>query len=456
MTRPAARRLTAAAFAGFFLLAAAWALALPRDANTDENAHVERAYGVATGQLFGKLTEGVFHRPAVRVEVPADLIARNEECAFSPVRRAADCLRFPASRRLVAVDSYVGRYSPVYYLPVGLPLALDPGRAGFYAARLVSAAWCAALFAAALALAVRSRARLGALAVLLAATPTAVNMAGAVNPSGVEIAAGTLWWTGALALLGRLGGAGADGPLRPGRSLLSPADTPLRRRAATGAAVGGALLATVRPAGAVWLLLSCGCLLALAGRAQCAAAARAAGRSRVAVLAAAAVAGPLWNLAAHGYSFSRSTEVQPWMLHRSTASLLSTELRWNLGSWVQECVGVAGHLDTFVQPWPIALWFAPAAVLAGLAALGGTRRELLALAAAAAAPLLAATAIDLHYYRLLGWSQDGRYLLPSLAGVGLIAAGAAARHRLPDRGRAGWPWARPRSSRSASCGGWST
>ena len=54
------RRTFLLAFAAFFLMGAAWALALPVNGTYDEKHHIVRAYAVADGQFFSpvNVTDG--------------------------------------------------------------------------------------------------------------------------------------------------------------------------------------------------------------------------------------------------------------------------------------------------------------------------------------------------------------------------------------------------------------
>src|SRR5215216_6184181 len=55
--RPA--RLWCLAFAGFFLMIGAWAVAQPYDATADEHDHMYRAYGVVSGEILREPTNAV-------------------------------------------------------------------------------------------------------------------------------------------------------------------------------------------------------------------------------------------------------------------------------------------------------------------------------------------------------------------------------------------------------------
>lgn len=99
------------------------------------------------------------------------------------------------------VETYVGRYPPLYYALVGWPTLILVTVKGIYAARLVSGALSAAMLALAVVSVRRCRgtALMGA-AVSLAVTPLALYLAGVINPSGLEISSAIAAWSAAMAL----------------------------------------------------------------------------------------------------------------------------------------------------------------------------------------------------------------------------------------------------------------
>src|SRR5690606_32050389 len=85
---------------------------------------------------------------------------------------------------------------------VGAPLAVWPDWTGVLLARLISAAICAAFLALAFSDLLRwGRRRVVLAGLVVAATPMVAHMGGAVNPSGVELAAGIAFFAAALPLL---------------------------------------------------------------------------------------------------------------------------------------------------------------------------------------------------------------------------------------------------------------
>ena len=365
---------------------------------------------------------GPARRPGTGLHRPGRAAADRAHRRLRLVAAAAEDRRLPALRPRRPHDraaQRAARYSPVYYLPVGVPLAIWPDRTGVVAARLVSALLCALLLAGAVAAAVRVGSRLLVLGVVLAATPIALNLAGAVNPNGLEICAGILTWCALLGLV------------RAPQDRLEPATM---RRLLISAGVGSVLLLTVRQLGPVLLaLIVAGCVLAAApGRLRWLARRRAV----VTGLGGAWLAG---TAAAVGWLFaSRITDIrtgtrdaQPELGSAWTLTHVLTD-RCVLRRPVRRAVRVrrGGHALA-----------GPAAVVPAGGGRRGTRRG--ARRAPGTAPpfwlLLAGLAflggLDFWFLPRIGWFAQGRYGLAALVGVLLIPAGTAALDGWLDRWR---------------------
>ncbi|HWB37313.1 MAG TPA: DUF2142 domain-containing protein [Rugosimonospora sp.] len=416
------------AWAAFTLIASGWAIGLPVNGSYDEKEHIVRAYAVATGQLTSSRT--VPDRrgdPALGFTAPASLLptGRTVDCTWSPrPPKTADCQRFDASAGTVVLPSAAARYSPVYYLPVGLPLVLLPDRTGVLLAREVSALLCALLLAAAAALAVRVGSRLLILGLALAATPITVNRAGAVNPNGLEICAGILTGTALLGLA-----RAPDGRLDPATV----------RRLLAGAAVGSFLLLTVRQLGPVLLgMIVVGCALAAApGRV------RSLARRRAVVT----VLGGVWlvgSAAAVGWLFaSRITDIRTGT--RDARALSATATLGHIATdrvpfYVDQFVGLFGYGEVDTPRFARPLWYLLVLVVVAAGAALGGRRVLLPQVWLLATGLLFLGGLDFWFISRVGWFAQGRYALPALAGVVLVPA--AALDGLLDRVRA-LRWAVP-------------
>jgi predicted membrane protein DUF2142 len=384
------------AFVGFFLLAGAWAVSLPVNGTYDESQHIVRAYAAVDMQWPP-------HGPNRQsFDVPATLLPANPECMHEDKHayRPASCLRPRTERGTVTTETYVARYNPLYYLAVGLPIRLWPDTTGIVLARLLSALLCAAMLAAAVGIAITQGNRLLAAAVALVATPMVVNLAGSVNPNGLEICAGVLLFASGLGLIRDVTG--------PRRALLACA------------AVAAFVLVAVRHIGPLLLVIDLAALAVLAGPAALRAAARR--RDVWAWLGGGALAGLVvyggWLLLARspvGPGPGTPTDL-------GVAGILRGLLTDRIRFYVQQIVGQFGYGETTMSPLAIALWYAlVAAVVLPVAWRAGWRvRGVLAGLVVLGFGML--VALEFYFVPTDGWFSHGRYALPVLVGVVLIAA----------------------------------
>lgn len=395
------RRAFLLAFAGFFLTAAAWALALPPNGTYDESRHVVRAYAVYDGQWLPHGASGL------GFDVPASLLPANPDCTWHPrdAPLPASCQEPIGGTGDVATESYVARYNPVYYLAVGLPLRIWPDGTGLILARLLSAALAALALAASVAIAASLGNRLLVAAVALVATPTVVNLAGSVNPNGLEIAAAVLLFTALLALLSfpgeRQGGR---------RSLL------------TLAGVGAFALLTLRHVGPAMLAVDLLAVALLAGAARVRAEVRR--RDTWTVLGGWTAAGVLvaggWVLVA------RSPVGAGSGLDLSTMEVLRGIAGERFGFYLTQIVGRFGYGEVTMSPLAVLLWYAivAGAVLPALWRVRGAAawRARLVVAGLLVAGFGMLVGFEFVFIRGHGWFSHGRYALPILVGAVLIAA----------------------------------
>jgi hypothetical protein len=387
------------AFLGFFLVTGAWAVAAPYNAYPDEQDHILRAAGVAAGQVAVEPAAAVRGGGAFQ-EVPRSLV-RDDKCWLFKPAQDAGCAAEPggdATRE--RAGSGAGRYHPIYYAVVGWPLDLWPNWTGVLLARLISAALAAALLATALVDAVRwSRHGLMLVGVIVASTPMAAHMSGAVNPSGVEIAAGIALFSAAVPLLYR---AEAD----RSRSLL------------WHVGIAGFALATLRAAGPLWLVVSAAVLLLV----------RPWRKNRellrwrpfqwlVAVLVATMAGSAAWTLIFKTTYMGDFTGGRHWSL----GQLIWTEMQ-KQRPLIDQMVGVLSWLDTRLPEPVYLIWqFAVAGlVLVGFVRASAVGRWRLALLTAAGFGV--PFALEVRYANQYGFISQGRYLLPMLVGVPILAA----------------------------------
>jgi hypothetical protein len=424
-TRPELRRIWLLALVAFFLLGAAWALALPANGTYDEKQHIVRAYAVAQGQLLPArhLHEESFLGTDA-FAVPATLIPGNSHCLWYPHPAPASCQKPDTHHGTILHTSGAARYSPIYYLPVGLPMLISPNYAGIVAGRLVSALLAALLLASAVVSAVRLGSRMMVAGVALVCTPLAMNLNGAINPNGLEIAAGVLLFTTMLALLR------ADDP-----------DSRTIRRLAWLAGLAVGLLLVIRQLGPVLVAVDVGACLLLAGRTRVMALLR---RRYVrwvagtfAVLGAAYFAA--WTMISSvGDLPSATSRAQ----HVSVARLGELILTRRVPFYIQQAVADFGYGETHISAAVIVVWYALLGVLLVPALWYGGRRlcwSVTLLLGVSAALLIG---MEAYFARSLGWTSQGRYAMPIAVGAVIVAGyssvGGSPASGSPIRGVSRW------------------
>jgi hypothetical protein len=377
------------------------------DGTYDESQHIIRAYGAASGQFYSSPAQAA-RGGGAWYQVPRSLLPDNVHCAWRGEdpsdKKNASCQHQPpddATRE--RTGSTAGRYNPVYYLPVGVPMVLVPNRTGIVLARLVTSLLSAVLLASAVVVALRLRSRLTLVAVVLATTPMAANLNGSVNPNGLEIAAGVLLWATLLALL---------------RTPEGTFDATTTRRLLVLAAVAASLLLTVRALGPLWLAGIAVVALGIAPRGRVPALLRRrdtrlllAGVSAVAVFALGwlVVSGALQAVPTRG-----GHEPLDDMIRLMTVDRASF--------WTDQIVGQFSYGETTLPSWLIMSWYAMAAALVLPAGLLASRRDRWALLAAGLGSALALAVLEVAYYPTLNWAQHGRYVMPFGVGLLLLAA----------------------------------
>jgi hypothetical protein len=392
------RRAFLVAFAAFFLLGAAWALALPVNGTYDEKQHLVRAYAVWTGQWLPH--ERAVDASGIETNAftgPRSLLPENADCTWidKPDYHPASCLVTSGERTDTLVPSAAARYSPVYYALAGLPLRISPDGTGLIWARLLSAALSAALLAAAVAVA---PGRLERLAVVLVTTPMAANLAGSINPNGLEISAAVLLF---VALLHR-------------------------RWALAG--VGALLLFTVRDLGPFFALAAIAVALFVT-RAHLRVLLHRAFLLPAALGAAFAV---FWAaVASRGSDLEQGRPVPP----TTSGAILSDIAHGRAEFWARQIVGQFNYGETTISLAVIALWYLLCAALVLPALLLGERRLRLGIGAVFLGSAALLVALELYFAPKVGHFAHGRYVMPLGVGVILLAPLAA--------GYAGWLSASP-------------
>jgi hypothetical protein len=419
----AARRTERSRWWTTFFLAAAlsslWALATPLFGAPDEPAHAIRAASVVRFQIVG---DEVPSEPEDRLVVDApkaygdasDSIA----CYVFLADTSAGCASFDDHTQLVRLPTSAGRHPPAYYAIAGLPSLVDGGALGVYLMRIVSVLIAAAFVASACATLDRlRRPRIGALAILIGATPMLFFIGGSLNPSAVEIPAALSLWMSGTALA-------VEAP--------SGVDARLLRR------VGVAAIALVlaRQLAPLWLALIALALLAIGGRAATRAlwASRPARWWGVAIVVATALQS-IWIVVMRPLdpSFADSAGIRD--LGAGTA--LRTSFGESLNR-LREMVGWFGWLDAPAPGLTYALWAIALGVLAALALVAWRQRFLLVAGATAVVAVGAPLLFETLQAHEVGYFWQGRYSMPLALGVPVLLALSVALPRTAhDTERAG-------------------
>jgi hypothetical protein len=403
------------AFVGFLLMIGAWSVAAPYDGTPDEMAHIIRAAGVVGGQVAPKPAAAENGSGAFQT-VPRGLVRKN--CWRYDARKSAACAQPPsADRTLVRVPTGAGRYNPVYYALVGGPVRLWPGWTGVLLARLISAALCAALLAGAFVSVMRwSRARLMGAGLLAATTPMALQMASAVNPSGLEICAGIALFASAIPLL--LTERAVAGPTPAAAGEETPVRPRLDRVLLWQVGISAALLAMLRAAGPFWLLTAFVALLIpwRLPRLRQWWRDRAARWWALALVAIVALSG-IWVIV------MKTTDLGNFRL---TRHLGLSQVVIAMGSlWRQyfdEMVGVTSWLDTQMPASYYLVWQACAGTLLVLALVFGRWVDRWRLLVIFAGGVVVPTLLQVAEVNSVGFVTQGRYVLPVLVGLLLLGA----------------------------------
>ena len=401
------RRIWLLAFAAFFAIAASWSLTEPLGAPIDEPSHMLWAAAVSDGQFTPARStmQVVWGKPLLientDVTVPKEIafLASEINCFDHHDGEPASCYE-PLNDSTAAVRyvTPMGSYNPLYYLVVGWPVHVLPGLDGLYGMRLISALLGAALLACALTLALRVG-RVAACGVLVAATPTLLFLAGAVNPNGPEAAGGVL----AFAALGALA--------------LDPRPELVRARSAC-LALGAGVVTLVRPAGfeGLALLLSMGFVI-LGPRGSLTLA-----RSRAALPAAVglgitSLAAAAWDITRGGLNTAPVGRFDGYTVHDSIRDSIMTT-----GGYLQEMLGITGWNEVPSPFGTLAAWLCLIGLLVLGAALFARRRELIALGLLALGVVVLPIAANASQaYGLINlW--EGRYLLWWSVGLPVYAA----------------------------------
>ena len=381
-----------------FALAGAWALASPYASAPDEPAHSVRAYAVAHGQFFADHTSDPAYVGGT-VRAPHYLADTNPACfAFHP-ETTADCEPFGVGGGTVEAGTTAARSPVYYYFVIGLPTLIASGGKAIMLMRLWQAALCAALVASALVSARRRDLhRWLPIGVLLAATPMCFYLFGVVNPSGLEIAGAIGVWASGLALV---------------RS------ESFDRRVFLRFVIAAVVVAGTRQLGPLMLLVIAGLLCLVAGWTKV----RELLRHRdvwigAAVVGCVAVLLAGWVVTQHTFQTSQSGVPPPTI---SDGEMWRGEITRMLSLFVQ-AIGRFGWLDT-AAPEIVTIGFFVLLGTIVLVSLSLARRRIgSAILALIGVVLVLPILIEVPNFRVSSFAWQGRYNLPLIVGIPLLAA----------------------------------
>ncbi|HEY1316260.1 MAG TPA: DUF2142 domain-containing protein [Gaiella sp.] len=382
-----------------WLLGALWALATPVMGVPDEPAHVVRAASVVRGQVLDNSTMEQDGKTVASARVPETLAWPPTPCYALHVDLTPACETAPQGRGdvLVEVESKAAGYNPVYYALVGVPTLVAPGKSTVYVMRFLTAGLVAALVAlAALALTELRAPRWGLVGLAAAVTPMVLFLAGSVNPNAVEIGAGLALWAALLAWF-------------------SQPDPALDRSRAIRAAVAGTVLVLSRGlAPGFFVLIVAGSLLLLP-RGEWRRTASVA-RIPIAVVGAATVVALAWTASVGSVWTGGVAHPEYEGLRRYVHDMLVS-----LNGFERQMIGVFGWLDTPAPEHVYTLWIGILGFLVfAVLAIGGRRERLLVLGLLALSVLFPIVA-QYPAATTLGLIWQGRYHLPLMVGLPLVA-----------------------------------
>lgn len=401
--------------AGWALLVSAWVFSNPPGYAPDEPAHYIKALAAGRGELFGGdggFPEGPgfgpdqlrwINRAARAFDVPAGLAPDGLPCSPSlDAGVSAGCVTTLPPPPAGARDTYVGTYQPfLYVLPGIFARGATTATEGILLARTAGAVTSLLLLAAAAAVLWGPGAGgLPLVGVVLAATPMVLFLGSGVSANGPEISAGICLVAAVLRLT------------RPGTA---PTAT------WTAAAAAAAVLALSRSLGPAFVVLIALVAVALVGRRRAWQVAREGGRwaTMSAIVAAAAMA------AGVGWELSRQPRPP---LGSVDATLVGRAVEATFGYVLRQQIGAFGWnevpLPRPARTWWIASLVALLVIAAGVARWRGRLVLVGAVAASVVVSVLVFVAVD-----GTGFPMQGRYVLPFVVVVPLLAGELVARER---------------------------
>jgi hypothetical protein len=390
----------------FFCAFATWSWATPLFGAPDEPAHEIKAAAVVRGELVGRAAAGP-SSPQMAVTVPRlyALASRGPSCFAFKVRVAASCEKPPSGGTApTEVQTYVGRYPPLYYSVVGLPSLATVSPTGVYLMRLVSALLSAAFLAlAATCIVVWSRSRLMLAGLALAATPSVFFFGGVINPSGLEITAAICLWCSSLVLV-------LERFKDPPRALL----------AIVGLSASVAVLC--RGLSPLWVALIGLSVVGVAPRQVGRLVRRRDVQVTVGCIFVCAALATAWIFLEHALNAKPSiNRVAP-----GTSELgIIGHVFGRTPIFLQQMIGEFGWLDTLSPAYTYAVWALGLGLIGALAIIFARARQLFVLVLVTVASVVVPVLLSASQARRLGFAWQGKDTLPLAVGIPILAAALA-------------------------------
>lgn len=388
-----------------------WAVAAPYFSGPDEASHDARVWSISRGQLLGAEFVDESGQGGNRiVEVPQWLaLPRADPACFKADAGApASCASLIADSTTTQTPTTAGAQLPFTYLPAAIGFVVASHGPGLLLVRVLGAVLTAALVASSVVTAGRSRARRWLVpSIALACPPMFLYIAAVTNPSGPEIAAAIAVWISLVALA---------------------IEPEVDRRVLTRLAAGAVVLVLSRQLGPLWLGVIVVLMLPYLGRARLRGLL---GDRRVrVVIGVVAIAGVTWAL--------WSVLVRP--LATVDTGFGSADrgvdiVRTQVGRlWIhaEESVGVFGWLETRAPMFTYVVWIVGVLLLVGLCWISARRWRAIAPVVVLGVALAVQSLAEYRSVPIMGYFWQGRYTLPLLVGVPLLAgAGLGLAERVP-------------------------
>ena len=338
------------------------------------------------------------------IEAPAWLDAdRNDtSCYRFDPERIADCYSLEPSTAIINTRTQ-GAQLPLFYAIAGLPFRFSDRGLSLLLTRVWSGFLAAALIASTVVTARNSEYRRWLLpAILIACTPMVFYISGVMNPSGIEIASALLLWTASISIF---------------------CERRLSARLLARFALAASILILIRQLGPLWVAVIVSSCVLLSQFERVKELLRDRG-FRLSILTVAA-AGAFWAL----WSYS----LKPLAISDSGFGVdapATDVLRMQFGrlwSVMQESVGVFGWLEVRLPLAVYLVWIFGALLFVGFAVVFGSGKFALAPLLVLIGAIVLQTLGEFRTVRELGFMWQGRYSLPLLVGVPLVAALAISR-----------------------------